>query len=709
MESLHDVFFEEAAELLADMEKAFLSLERAPGDEELLNTIFRCVHSIKGAASMFGFAELSRFVHEFESVLDLLRHRQVGATPPMIDLLLRASDMLKSLLNHLRGEGSVDAASRAAIAAELQAVMAGQPPGSGPFEAAASELQHQPGPSNAHRYEIVFKPSPESFQRGIDPLAILERLPRVGDVRSVRLDLSALPPLASLNPEQCYLAWTIELWTSEEAELVAALFEEAQAGGVVRIAEIGQATPPSAAADDVPRLGEILLREHGVSAQALDGALHSQKKIGELLVEQGVLSRAQLDQALETQQRLRRKQEATSIRVNIDKVDALINLVGELVITQSMVAELIAGFTPERLPQLEAAVTQMDRHARELQERVMAIRMLPIRTLFSRFPRVVRDLAQAQGKQVVLETSGEETELDKTVIEQIGDPLTHLVRNAVDHGIEPPAVRRQAGKPEAGRLSLRAYQQSGNIYIEVGDDGRGLDRDRIIAKAVQHGLASVEHALTDEEVFALIFRPGFSTAEQVSEVSGRGVGMDVVKRNVESLNGSITVQSQRGRGTTFKIKLPLTLAILDGQLLQVGEQRYVLPLASIVESVRPRRESVNRVFGEAETVAIRGQVLPLLRLHRLFGLTPRTADPTQGLVVIVEHDGHHMALFVDDLLGQQQVVIKSLEANFRKVDGIAGATILGDGNVALILDVAGLLSLSRHAQADSLRRTIGIG
>jgi len=446
---------------------------------------------------------------------------------------------------------------------------------------------------------------------------------------------------------------------------------------------------------EVPPIGELLLQDQLVTPQQLDAALSQQKRLGQLLVEQGALKPEQLTQPLEKQQSLRHKQEVSSIRVNTDKVDKLINLVGELVITQSMVAQLIAGFTPDRLPQLEEAVTQMDRHARELQERVMAIRMVPIRMLFSRLPRVVRDLAQAQHKQVVLDMAGEETELDKTVIEQIGDPLTHLVRNAIDHGIEPSEVRQQAAKPATGHLYLKAYQQSGNIYIEVGDDGKGLDRERIMAKAVQNGLVAPDQALTDEEIFALIFRPGFSTAEKVTEVSGRGVGMDVVKRNVEALSGSITIHSERGCGTTFKIKLPLTLAILDGQLLRVGGESYVMPLVSIVESMRPRQESLNRVLGGAEAITIRGQVLPLLRLHRLFDVSPRTEDPTQGLVVIVEHDGRKVALLVDELLGQQQVVIKSLEANFKKVDGVSGATILGDGSVALILDVPGLVGLHK--------------
>jgi two-component system chemotaxis sensor kinase CheA len=372
--------------------------------------------------------------------------------------------------------------------------------------------------------------------------------------------------------------------------------------------------------------------------------------------------------------------EATTVRVPIAKVDRLVNLVGELVITQSMIARLVADLRPGHAAQLEEAVAQMDRHARELQERVMAVRMLPIRTVFSRFPRLVRDLAHAEAKQVVLETSGEDTELDKGVIE---------------HGIETPEARRAAGKPPVGALRLRAYQEGGNIHLEAADDGRGLDREKIARKAVQAGLLTADTRPGDDEIFGLIFRPGFSTAETVSRVSGRGVGLDVVRRNVETLGGSITVRTEPGRSTTFDIRLPLTLVIVDGQSLRVGSHTYILPLASIVESMRPRPEQLRRVFADTEVVVIRSRAIPLIRLHRLFDIAPTAADPVQGIVVIVEHAGRHVALLVDELGGQQQVVIKSLEANFQKITGVAGATILSDGAVALILDVPGLCGLCR--------------
>jgi two-component system chemotaxis sensor kinase CheA len=383
--------------------------------------------------------------------------------------------------------------------------------------------------------------------------------------------------------------------------------------------------------------------------------------------------------------------------VSTGKVDYLIDLVGELVIAHSMAAQIMNGFTEDRLPRLEAAMKELERHMRELQDRAMRIRMTPVGTIFSRFPRLVHDTGRALGKQVRFEITGEETELDKGMVERIADPLTHLVRNAVDHGIETPEERLAAGKPAEGSLRLSAYHQGGNVIVQLSDDGRGLNTDRIRAKGIERGLITAEEELSPEQVHALIFRPGFSTSETVSDTSGRGVGMDVVKKSVDALKGTVTVETERGRGCTVRIKLPLTLAVLDGLLLRVGEQTYVMPLVSIVESIRPRPEQVRDLAGRGEVVMVRKQPLPLLRLGRMFRTSAEVTDPAHGLVVIVEHDGRQMALLVDELLGQQQVVVKSLETNFRKVQGITGATILGDGRAALILDIAGLVEMSRAA------------
>ncbi len=390
--------------------------------------------------------------------------------------------------------------------------------------------------------------------------------------------------------------------------------------------------------------------------------------------------------------------EPGSIRVAIDKVDQLVNLAGELAIAQSMVAQLVGTFTPDKLPMLREAVTAMEHNSHDLQERVMGIRMLPLRSVLDRFPRVVRDLARQCGKPITLVVTGEETEIDKGVSEKITDPLIHLVRNAVDHGIETPEVRRLQHKPESGTVTLTAYQQGGRIYIEVADDGRGLDRDAILTRARAAGLVAADAALSDGDIYQLIFHPGLSTAAAITAVSGRGVGMDVVRRNIAALGGHITISTRPGHGTCFRISLPLTLAVLDGQLVQVGAQTYVLPLVHIVESMRPHREDLRSFRPDGDVVLVRGQVLPILRLHTLFDVVPATTDPTAGVLVIADAESTQVALLVDGLLEQQPVVIKSLDRNFQQVPGIAGATILGSGNVALILDVAGLIALNRNSR-----------
>jgi len=541
MDPVVEIFFEEAAELLADFEAGLLELEESHGNAELLNRIFRAAHTIKGNAGMLGFEELARFTHGLEFLLEQIRSGGRSITPDVMEALLAAADVVRRMLRT-------------------------QQTGA---EASTTEI------------EVA--------------QAVLHRLQ-------------------------------------------AAPVTHGQAAAVDRLHPTASARPTAGA-------------------------------------------------------------QTTSIRVPIAKVDRLINLVSELVTTQSIVAQGVANFSPERLAALAESVAQMDRHARALHEHVLAVRMIPVRSLFASFPRLVRDVAAALDKEAVLEISGEDTELDRTVIERIGDPLTHLIRNAVDHGLELPEERTAAGKPAAGRIRLNAYQQGGNIYVEVSDDGRGLDRNRIVAKAERHGLIAPGHQATDAEVWALIFQPGFSTAEAVTQVSGRGVGMDVVRENVEALGGLITIDTEAGRGTSFRIKLPLTLAILDGQAIRVGSQEYIIPLVAIRETIRPARGSVHTVGPGAELVVVHGKPLPVLRLHRVFGVTPGTEDPATGLLMIVEHDGRLAALLVDELLSQQQVVIKSLEANFTKVDGVAGATILGDGRVALILDVAGLIALANTDSA----------
>jgi two-component system chemotaxis sensor kinase CheA len=453
--------------------------------------------------------------------------------------------------------------------------------------------------------------------------------------------------------------------------------------------------PAGAAAEEArPKLGEILVSQQAVTPDQVTAALKKQRRVGEILVEEKAVTPEQLARALEAQATAAPRADAASIRVQTDKVDKLVNLVGEMVITQSMLAQIASKFTLGQLSQLTEAVGAMERHTRDLQERVMAVRMQPIKTVFTRFHRLVRDLAGTLGKQIALEVSGEETELDKTVIDRIGDPLTHLVRNSVDHGVELPETRRAAGKPEQGVVRLHAFHQGGSIFIEVEDDGQGLDKARIRSKAVENGLVKDGEPLTDDQLYALIFRPGFSTAERVTDVSGRGVGMDVVQRNIRALGGQVAITSVRGAGTKFTIKLPLTLAILDGLSVQVGDETYIIPLVNITESIRPKVGQVQSIVGEGEVVNVRGRVLPIVRLYEVLAVTPRVTDPTQSLLVIVENGRNQVALLVDELVGQHQVVIKSLETNYQRVDGVSGATIMGDGRVALILDVPGLVRMA---------------
>jgi two-component system chemotaxis sensor kinase CheA len=499
----------------------------------------------------------------------------------------------------------------------------------------------------------------------MEPALLLRDLACLGEVVETSLDFSHLPDLPVLDPESCYLSWTVVLQIhkiqdemQDEIQEIFAFVEEsstliieALTAPVDEATHIDIAQPSPSAAVSRP-------------ANAIDSASRSHSP------------------------------PPASIRVPTDRVDTLINLIGEAVITQSMISQVVSDFSADKLSQLQEVVLELERNIRELQERVMAIRMLPISSVFSRFPRTVRDLAASLHKEVVLQTFGEETELDKALLEGIGDPLTHLVRNAVDHGIEPLAERIALGKPEQDTIQLHAFHQGGKVSIEVRDDGRGLDTERIRHKAIAQGLISAEDILNEEQIHALIFAPGFSTTETVSDISGRGVGMDVVKQNIEALNGTVSVSSNSGQGVCFRLRLPLTLAILDGLSLCVGEQVYILPLVNIVESIRPHPESVKQLPGQGEVVLVRDACVPLLRLHSLFGIPAQASEPHHGLIIIIEQEGQHVAVFVDALLGQQQVVIKSLETNFRKTQGIAGATILGDGRVALILDVSELVTLA---------------
>lgn len=648
LERFHAVFFEEAAEHIATLEAELLRLEKEPDCRDLLDNIFRAAHSIKGSSGTFGFPRIAGFTHNLETLLDELREGRMSADAALVDLLLRAADMLGDLLTEAR-EGQEAKLDTTALTRELEAALGvASSAAAAPLVVAAHVAETTP-------YKIAFTPPVDIFASGMDPALLLRELATLGEMISVRVDASRLPPLADICPESCYLAWEIELHTNRPAEELADVFMFVADDSELSITPMRNAASNSNATEE--RSEEKKTRAEGTKPRS-----------------------AQTD----------------SIRVSVEKVEELINLVGELVIANSMVNESINELSLQRAPILQEAIATMERTTRELQEQVMAVRMMPIGHVFRRFPRLVRDLASSLQKSAEVEIVGEDTELDKQVIEEIGDPLTHLVRNAVDHGLESPEVRLEAGKPETGKVRLSAFHEGGNVIVEVADDGGGLCKNRIRDKAIAKGLIDGAAELTDEQIYDLIFEPGFSTAESVSDVSGRGVGMDVVKRNVEMLNGSVSIRSQQGVGTTFRVKLPLTMAILDGLSLSLDNEIYIVPLLSVFESIRPKPGEVRTVAGRGEVLVVRGETVPLLRLHRLFNISDCVERPENALVVILEHQGKKLGLMVDELLGQLQVVMKSLEDNFRKVEGISGATILGDGRVAFILDIPGLTRIAGY-------------
>ena len=683
-------FFTESAEHVETIESGLLALEQRPNDLDLLNRIFRGAHSIKGNAGMFHFTAIAELTHKMENILDDLRNEKMPVTPHIIDVLLRALDGLKNLLDAAQGGEAADEAAIHVLEGELDACQKGRPASA--QEGAFAETGPQAFPLQAatwRRVQIDWSALPELFQRGMDPAQIFKELHELGMVKTLHVRTDGLPALDALDPERCYLGWRVELETDAPIAQIEEVFAFVRDGSELAIIDCAPKKP-----EPYKRVGDILVEEGVVTPEQIAESLAKQKPLGQILVEEKKASPQQVHQALQKQQQLK-KNEVASIRVDTEKIDKLINLVGELVITQSMITDLSEKFTLAQLPVLQERITQLERNTREIQERVMSIRMMPIGSAFHRFPRLVRDLAGKSGKQIQLVMSGEETELDKTLIEAIGDPLTHLVRNSADHGLELPEERVAQGKPERGTIRLHAYHDGGNICIAVEDDGRGLNREKIIKKAVEKGIIADGSNMSDEAVYQLIFRPGFSTAETITDVSGRGVGMDVVKRNIEGLGGSVDIQSTMGKGSRLTLKLPLTLAIIDGMTVRVGQDNYIIPLIAVTESIRPKPNELQRIVGKGEVVNLRGEWVPVVKLYEAFALTPDFTDPSQALLVIVEADGRRLAVLVDELTGQQQVVIKSLEQNFRKVEAISGATILGDGQVALILDVPGLAKLAR--------------
>jgi two-component system chemotaxis sensor kinase CheA len=663
----YQTFFDEADELLADMEQHLLDLVPEAPDSEQLNAIFRAAHSIKGGAGTFGFSVLQETTHLMENLLDDARRGEMQLNTDIINLFLETKDIMQEQLDAYKSSQEPDAANFEYICHALRQ-LALEAKGEVAAPAAGAKLSVVESEESENDVAIAPQQSegqtrivlsclkagePEMLQEELSNLAQISQVVKTADSLSANLDGAV-----SQDDIVAVLCFVIEAdqIAFETASAAAAPVAETSAPAVVDIADV-----PAVA--NAPTL-KAVPKEATTSPR----------------VEREKPAKAS---------------ESTSIRVAVEKVDQLINLVGELVITQSMLAQRSNELDPVQHGDLITSMGQLERNARDLQESVMSIRMMPMEYVFSRFPRLVRDLAGKLNKQVELTLMGSSTELDKSLIERIIDPLTHLVRNSLDHGIESPENRMAAGKSTVGNLTLSAEHQGGNICIEVTDDGAGLNRERILAKALSQGMAVSEN-MTDEDVGMLIFAPGFSTAEQVTDVSGRGVGMDVVKRNIQEMGGHVEIKSKQGTGTTIRILLPLTLAILDGMSVKVSGEVFILPLNAVMESLQPRDEDLHPLAGGERVLEVRGEYLPLVELWKVFDVQGAKTEATQGIVVILQSAGRRYALLVDQLIGQHQVVVKNLESNYRKVPGISAATILGDGSVALIVDVQALQGLNRE-------------
>ncbi|WP_165322620.1 chemotaxis protein CheA [Rhizorhabdus phycosphaerae] len=742
IEEIQDIFFQECDEGLGHAETGLLALQSGSGDDETINTIFRAVHSIKGGAGAFGFSALQNFTHHFETLLDQVRSGERPLTPDLVSLLLAAFDTLADHVGAIRGEKPMPEDST--VLAQLQAVVSGapveaaaevEPAGDslgfdldamigaiedsmapaedwekGPAdEAPAADAEDDATTESGEEVTHLFvRPLDGALANGGEPLLLLRELVDLGaTVRSA--DLSSIPTIDQFDPGKAYIGWHATVPSSVQRSDIEEIFEfvsdccqltfdssgpETQAEAPE--AEVAEAVAVEAPVETVAPIAEQRTEPEpveaapAVAAAAPPPAQKSAPAAPQPVAKPVADAAADADKGGATAQAVG---VTPTIRVDLEKLDRLVNLVGELVITQSMLAQRLLDCGLSHISEL----VDLDHLTRELQDSAMSIRAQPIRSVFGRVPRIVRELQASTGKRVVLELEGESTELDKTVVERIGDPLTHLIRNAVDHGLETPEERLAAGKQPEGRIKLSAEHRSGRILISVSDDGKGIDRERVLAKAIERGLVGPDAKLSNEEIDNLIFAAGFSTAQTVSNISGRGVGMDVVRRNISALGGRITISSRPGEGSTFTMALPLTLAILDGMIVTVGEQTFVLPLNHIVETLRPRADIVKSIGAGQSMLNVRGHWLPVLSVGRELSVPGARSEPTDAVLIVVEsEETGRRVLMVDAILDQRQVVIKSLESNYGRVDGIAGATILGDGRVALILDVEAITSTIKH-------------
>ncbi|MCJ8520882.1 two-component system chemotaxis sensor kinase CheA [Pseudorhizobium tarimense] len=739
MNEIKEIFFQECEEQLAELESGLLKLNDGDRDPETVNAVFRAVHSIKGGAGAFGLDDLVAFAHVFETTLDCVRSNRLEPTQDVLKVMLKSADVLADLTNAARDGGCVDEARSRGLVKELEALANGEalvasaeapkptPKAAEPVQAAPAptdESGFQPIPFSfdsfgddevaaeyGDTYEISFRPRRELFSKGNEAALLLRDLSRIGEV-SINCDLDALPALESMDPEESYFSWKISLKTVKTEDDIRAVFEFAEWDCDLEVKAVEAASQAEelpmvpvpfdlSALDDVPAPAE---ESEPARAAAESGTAGEDAKMAAAAArvekkESAAAAAAQTTAAAAAaaaQTTAAAAAAGQTIRVDLDRVDRLINLVGELVINQAMLSQSVIENDTTGTSSINMGLEELQQLTREIQDSVMAIRAQPVKPVFQRMSRIVREVADMVGKSIRLVTEGENTEVDKTVIDKLAEPLTHMIRNAVDHGIETPEKREAAGKDPEGTIKLTAKHRSGRILIELVDDGAGINRERVKQKAIDNDLIAPDANLTDEEIDNLIFAPGFSTADKISDISGRGVGMDVVKRSIQALGGRISISSRPGQGSTFTMSLPLTLAVLDGMVVTVAGQTLVVPLTAIVETLQPEASAIHSFGANQRLISIRNSFCPLVDVGRILNFRSAHANPMEGVALLVESEGGgQRALMVDAIQGQRQVVIKSLEANYTHVPGIAAATILGDGRVALILDVDAVVAASR--------------
>jgi two-component system chemotaxis sensor kinase CheA len=707
MAAIRDTFFQECEEQLSELEAGLIRMQEGSAEADTVNAVFRAVHSIKGGAGIFGLDDLVRFAHAFETTLDGVRAGRLSSTPAVMSVLLQAADQLADLTRAARQGTAPDNARSEVIIADLKRLTN---PGAAPAPAApaavvtAAPPKAAPPPKAANSWRLAFKPNADLYAKGNEALLLLRELGRLGEMQ-VTANTASVPDLDAIDPEGAYLDWTITLESDASKADLREIFEFVEDDCELAIAPATAEAPAANdelegiegfvffGAGDAPPEEETAVAEPEPAPAAAepvhDHPVHEAAAMPAANAVEAMAAKAESGAAV-----------SATIRVDLDRVDRLIDLVGELVINEAMLSQRVLEAGIARGSAVAMALEELEHLTRDIQDSVMAIRAQPVRSVFQRMPRLVRELAHQTSKQVRLVMEGEGTEVDKTVIERITDPLTHMIRNAIDHGLESPEARVAAGKPAEGVVKLNALHRSGRIVLEVADDGAGINRSRVKAKAIERGLIAPDAQLTDDEIDNLIFLPGFSTASTISNISGRGVGMDVVRQSVQALGGRISIASQPGAGSTFTLSLPLTLAVLDGMVVRAAGHTLIVPLGAIIETLKPKAENVHQLGVELKVITLRGGYIPVVDIADALGFADEPLDPENSVALMVEGDGGARAvLLVDAIDGQRQVVIKSLEANYRAVPGIAAATVMGNGRVALILDIDAIVSATRTEAA----------